>query len=409
MLPPLRRVKAALGQTTEALAAELALAGRSARPDWNAFEWRLAQAAAVAHGVSPLLARFSRWNHPDWRRFLEDQRLHVEQRHARIRKLLERIDAAAHAAGLAIVPLKGSALHAIGLYAPGDRPMADIDLLVRAEDSEPAIALLNALGYVESFAHWRHLVFKPATGETRPGLGEHRDTPINIELHTRIRERLPVAIVDITGRIYPDEPRAGLNPYPSNGALMSHLLLHAAGNICSRNLRLLHLHDIALLAMRMAPDEWKSLLDAHPAGSAWWALPPLRMVARYYRTAIPQAVIGELAPGCSPLLRAISAHQTLTRVSCSELWLHALPGIEWSHSLREAALCIASRIRPSEEKIRERHDLVRTNFWLQGQSWSVSSRPRRILTRLTRRVPRIDTMYVVRAALEPDAAFAAER
>jgi hypothetical protein len=401
MLPPLKIVKAGLRRTTEALAAELAMARpNGATPDWSDLEWQLASAAAAAHGVSPLLCKFSTWENSEWRLFLTSQRAHVEHRHRRIAALLERIDVDARAAGLAIVPLKGSALHALGIYVPGDRPMADIDLLVREGDAERTGELLQNLGYVESFVAWKHRVFKPAIGEPVDGLGEHRDTPINIELHTRIQERLPVSAIDITARIYPQQPTPGLNPYPSNGALMNHLLLHAAGNICGRSLRLLHLNDIALLTKRMTASDWEVLWDAHAVDSPWWALPPLRLLARYYPRAVPDAVLARLEQDCHPLLRTISRHQTLTQVSCSELWLHALAGIEWSRSFREVGRYVGHRARPPQEAVKERADMARTQLWLQGQSWVRQKQGRRILTLLTQQVPRMDTLYVVRAALE---------
>ena len=398
MLPPLEILKAGLRRTTEALAAELAHPGGTT-PDWSDLEWQLATAVAAAHGVSPLLCRSSTWPKPEWRLFLASQREHVEHRHRRIAELLKRIDAGARAAGLAVVPLKGSALHALGLYAPGERPMADIDLLVRENDARPAIELLRELCYVESFAQWKHRVFKPALGAPVAALGEHRDTPVNIELHTRIQERLPISTVDITKRIYPRAPRPGLNDYPSSGALMNHLLLHTAGNICNRSLRLLHLHDISLLAKRMAASDWDILWDKHAADAPWWALPPLRLLARYYTNAVPAAVFERLERDCPTLLRTISRRQTLTQVSCSELWLHALPGIEWSRSVREAGRYIRNRVRPSEEAIKERADMIRTQLWLQDQSWVKQNQGRRLLTMLTRPVPRMDTMYVLRAAL----------
>jgi hypothetical protein len=400
MLPPLRIIKDGLRRTTEALAEELASDRPCSKtPAWNELEWRLALAVAAAHGVSPLLSHGSTWENSGWRQFLAGQREHVEHRHQRIVALLQGIDVHARAAGLAIVPLKGSALHEIGLYAPGDRPMADIDLLVREEDADQTAALLRDLGYVDSFAHWRHRVFKPATGQPATNLGEHRDTPINIELHTRIQERLPIVTVDITGWVYPREPDAGLNPYPSITALMSHLLLHAAGNICGRTLRLLHLNDIASLANRMSASDWDALWDPSAPERPWWALPPLRMVARYYRRAIPDAVLGRLESDCPPWLRAISLRQTLTQVSCSELWLHALHGIEWSRTVFEAGRCISNRIRPTDEAIKERADMLRTQLWLKDKSWVAMPQGRRLLRWLTSPVPRMDTLYVVRAAL----------
>jgi hypothetical protein len=402
VLPPLKRVEAGLRRTTEAIAADLARPG-GATPAWGDLEWRLASAVAAAHGVSPLLWRRSGWTHPRWRRFLEAQHEHVAIRHARIAALLEQIDSLARAAGVAMTPLKGAALHALGLYAPGDRPMADVDLLVDERDIDAVNDVMRAIGYVHSFDSWRHRVFKPVTGTPPAVLGEHRDTPVNIELHAHVRERLPVSIVDITGRILPHAPQPGLNAYPSRGALLAHLLLHAAGNICGRSLRLMHLHDIALLARSLQPEEWVFLWNT---GACWWALPPLRMVARYYEGAIPDAVLATLARDCPPLLRRASRRQTLTDVSCSGLWLHAFPGLEWSRGAGEAARFVASRIQPSTEKKRERADMTRTQLWLHDGDWVTATQRKRIHTWLTRWVPRLELMLVVRVALAhaaPDA------
>ena len=389
-------VRAGLRRATEALATELALPG-SGTPDWTPLEWRLAMAASAAHGVSPLLDRRPGWQHAQWKCFLASQRGHVELRHRRIVDLLHRLDADARTAGVPLVPLKGSALHALGLYAPGERPMADIDLLVHPGDAQRAAGLLQELGYEASFTQWKHQVFKPAGQAPVNALGEHRDTPVNIELHTHIHERLPLATVDLTAAVYPHGAQPGLNAYPSHAALMGHLLLHAAGNVCGRSLRLLHLNDISLLATRMTLRDWDLLWDA--SEPPWWALPPLRLVARYYRHAVPDAVLARLERDCPPLLRALAHRWTLSAVSCSDLWLHGLAGMEWCRSPGEVARYLHNRLRPTDEARRERADMVRTQLWLQGQSWVTSPQRRRILAWLTRPVPRMDTLYVVRAAL----------
>lgn len=398
MLPPLSILKATLRRTTETLAHQLARPS-GITPDWSELEWRTAMAVAAAHGISPLLGTLAPWDHPAWSPFLVEQRAHVEHRCGRIFTLLEKLDAAARTEGVALVPLKGSALHAPGLYLPGDRPMADVDLLVHERDAEKVGALLQAFGYEESFAHWKHRVFKPRQGSPPAVLGEHRDTPINIELHTRIQERLPVHTIDITDRIYPSNPQPGINAYPSTAALLSHLLLHAAGNICSRTLRLIHLNDIALLAMRVPPHEWAALWPAHAGDAPWWALPPLTLTARYYNDTVLAALRDPLETACPALLRTISHHQTLTQVSCSELWLHAFAGVEWSRSLGEAKSYVTNCVKPSKEKMQERSDMVRTQLWLQDQPWVTQSRGRRMLRWLARGAPRMDTLYVMRAAM----------
>jgi hypothetical protein len=125
----------------------------------------------------------------------------------------------------------------------------------------------------------------------------------------------------------------------------------------------------------------------------------LRLVARYYRNAVPAAVLERARRDCPRWLRLASRGQTLTRVSCSDLWLQVLPGIEWSRSPGEVARYVRRRLRPDGEIRRERSDMVRTQLWLRGQAWVRLSQGRRVVTRLVRAVPRMDTLYVVRAAL----------
>jgi hypothetical protein len=228
------------------------------------------------------------WRGPDgWQRFLNEQREQCIGRYLKIARLLDAIDAQAHCDNLAFVALKGAALHAIGIYAPGERPMGDIDLLIRPRDARAVASLLRACSYEAALSIGRHEVFQPVARkalDTR--LGEHVDNPIKIEVHTQIAERLPVAAVDITQYLWSPEMRAGLNGYPSIVPLMMHLLLHAAGNMRARALRHIQLHDIALLAARFDPGDWERLPAARPDGrSLWWALAPLMLTARYYPAA----------------------------------------------------------------------------------------------------------------------------
>src|SRR3546814_11479763 len=106
-----------------------------AAPDGEMLHWGRAPAAAAAHGVSPLLSGRCRWQYPPWQRFLHEQHAHVEHRQRRIVTLLERLDADARAAGLAVVPLEGVGLHALMMCAPCESPMAGLDLpLVEGDD-----------------------------------------------------------------------------------------------------------------------------------------------------------------------------------------------------------------------------------------------------------------------------------
>jgi hypothetical protein len=413
-LPPLPRVQHALQQATEHFAGELRQPGGRA-PQWSGFEWSMARAAAVLHGVAPLLAGVLRWHGPpQWESFISQQRMHTALRQRRIEQLLARIDDGARQAGLTILPLKGAALYRLGLYSGGERPMADVDLLVADRDAGRAKRLLLGLGYVDTALNWKHRVFEPAAsalapaGNVDPRLGEHADNPIKIDLHTRITERLPLIAVDVSERMFPSAPHPGLNGYPSLAALFTHLLLHASGNIMLRALRLIHLHDCALLAARMQREDWSELLAAGGERAAlWWSVPALELIALYYPEVIPAGVLARLRPGCPRALRGRSRRQKISAVSFSTLGIEAFPGLAWSTSMADKLHYIVRRALPSRELLDKRVAMTTQEAWAMNDAWSEMPHARRILKWLLGKPPRPQAMHAVRCALQQPAEYAA--
>jgi Uncharacterised nucleotidyltransferase len=403
-LPPPEVLQATLRKITETLAAELARPTRVA-PDWSDLEWRLARAVAAMHGVSPLLAIGLQWDGPpDWQQFLATQQMHVTVRHGRIQHFLSQLDTRARAEALAIVPLKGAALHAAGLYRGGERPMADIDLWADSRDGGRAAQVLESLGFSEHFATWKHRVFAPTVREVHAGMGEHAQNYLKIELHHRIAEILPLRTWDVTDSVIPPQPHPGLNAYPSNTALLIHLLIHAASSMAYRSLRLLHLHDIALVATRMSNRDWHALLecDRH-GGGLWWALPPLQLTARYYSTDVPEEVLTALAAHCQWTLRRLVRHQSLSDVSLSYPWIEAFPGIGWSRSVAEMLDCVSGRIWPARELLRVRKIATESQIAVARSDWGRLSQGQRMLRWVLSRQTRVDTLHAVRTALSPAA------
>jgi hypothetical protein len=399
---PLREVGAALRKTTELLAFELSAPTWTA-PRWTEFEWHIASATTAMNGVSSLLFDGLRWKGPGcWQGFLDEQRYHSIGRYQNISRTLGAIDSLARAEGIAFVALKGAALHARNIYAAGERPMGDIDLLVRGEDVNSMARVLEACGYTAAFSTHRHHVFQPRVKKPLfgPRLGEHIDNPINIELHTRIAERLPVQEIDITPFVRPGSPHAGLNAYPSAASLMLHLLLHAAGNMRARALRLIQLHDIALLAARFDPADWEQLLAMRPGGRGlWWAFAPLMMAARYYPAAIPPDIPAHLAGECPWLLVRLTQRQQLADVSWSNIRIEAFPGVEWSRTPQEALKFMGSRIWPNRA---DRLELALGAAQIPGASaipWYGSSHAARMVRWVFSRPPRVQTLLSVQAAL----------
>jgi hypothetical protein len=400
-LPPLRDVQSALRNTTETLAQELAYPTENI-PRWSAFEWQVAQAVCAMHGVSAVLSGKLRWQGPaHWSQFLCDQRAHTACRYERIRQLLTLLDARARIEKVALVALKGAELHSMSLYEPGERPMADVDLLVSAEDGSRAGRMLESLGFENFVSTPRHRIFVRDAHKSPDSLGEHSDNYLKIELHERISEPLPVRVADITGLIYPREPHAGLNPYPSKAALMTHLLLHAAGAMRLRALRLIHLSDVARLSANMTATDWNAVLELGRAGREhWWALPPLLLTARYFSRAIPGHVLATLSANCPWLLSRIFRRRTLSDVSLSYMRIEAFPGIEWSQSLGESVRYAANRLWPNTELLAQRKQLAQTELTWSDSQWHHSSQARRLLRWIVSRPPRAETMHTIRAALD---------
>ncbi|MFL6604191.1 MAG: nucleotidyltransferase family protein [Steroidobacteraceae bacterium] len=407
-LPPeigaLTALQARLRRVTETLAHELARPS-AAGPDWSETEWLLARAVATIHGVSPLLARSLRWQGPPgWQAFLEDQRTHTVTRHERIRELLRQLHDAGRSAGLVMIALKGAALHDLQLYAPGERPMADVDLLVRQQDAPRAGQVLADLGFHWTHTNFKHQVFE--RGEGAPSdFGENSTNGMKIEVHSHIREALPRRIADISACIFPRaaDPRAtepGLNYYPSRSALMLHLLLHAAGAMAGRAVRLIHLNDISRLAASMSSRDWDELLTHERTlnQTLWWAFPPLAMTARYYDS-IPEHVVTTLAPRCQWWLRRVCDRRSLCDVSLSHLWVTAFPGIEWARSPREMLTYVVRRVAP-DAQVRSLRKVLATIEPAAAQStWAHMSQGRRLFRWLTSRPARPEALRPIRMAL----------
>lgn len=403
--PPLHEVAAALRKTTEILAPELAVP-TNVPPLWTEFEWRIARAVSAMQGVSSLLRVGLRWEGPKgWKEFLHEQWNQTVGRHLEIARLVDAIDSQARCEGLAIVALKGAALHAKGIYAAGERPMGDIDLLVQHDDAQATARLLEVCGYEAAYANRRQQVFKPRVRKVCAGgrLGEHVDNPIKIEVHTRIAEYLPVAAVDITQFLFPRVSHAGLNEYPSAASLMMHLLLHAAGNMRAHALRLIQLHDIALLAARFEPSDWEKLVAMRPDGRGlWWALAPLILTAHYYPETIPPALFDLLTAECPWWLANRARHQLLVDVSWSNIRIEAFPGLEWSRTPWEALSFMRSRIWPDSEALAELKENAAQIPDVSIVPWYGNSHGMRILRWIFSTPPRVHTLLSVRAALAQD-------
>lgn len=400
-IPPFKIAAAALRKTTEHLARELAQPSDSP-PDWSELEWTIAQATAAMQGTSVLLANNVPWTGPSqWQSFLDQQCKQSLLRDERIGALLEKIDAAARRAQISCVGLKGTALRTLGVYAPGERPMGDVDLLVRAENLESIGIALRSLDYRHDYTSRRHTVYAPRRKTEMQGFGEHAQNPLTIEVHTAVAESLPVSKVDITSRLQPAPGHPGLNAYPDLAALMLHLLLHAAGNMKAHALRQIQLHDIAMLSRHLDDDDWGSLLATpHTDEYRWWLFAPLALTERYYADSIPRDVLKSTHASCPRILRFAADRQGLTDVSWSNLRISAFPGIAWSRTPLEVLRLVRGRVLPDRTALAELEQLRRIRPQTDSVPWYGLPHASRIVRWLFSRPPRVHTILSVRAALE---------
>jgi hypothetical protein len=403
-LPSAPVLRAALKHTTDRLAAEL-VAPSAAPPAWSEFEWRVAMAVSVMHGISGLLAGRMRWaGVPHWRTFLDEQLEQGRRRERRARDLLARLDASAREAGVPLLGLKGSALLALGLYAPGERPMSDVDLLARPEDAVAADRLISSLGYVVHSDWDRHRVYEPEHWGRDRGFGEHELNPTKIELHPAVDEPLPLQEIDITAALLPPDFRPGLNPYAGSAALLRHLLLHTAGNLRHRNVRLIQLHDIAVLGDRLDAEGWaQALAPASDGRPAWWAVPPLALARKQFpgrlqAPGLDQALAPALA-ACPPALLRQVAEDGLVEWSASHLDLPRLPGLAWTHSATEAVGYAFRRAVPRRQDRLAGQQAVQHEDWLAGSAWAHQPRWLKALRLLFGSAPRVVTLYNLHRAL----------
>ena len=263
-----------------------------------------------------------------------------------------------------------------------------------------ATQLLEAQGFRATLSYWKNHIFESG-GSAVGALGEHCDNQIKVELHWRICERLPLELTDISANVFPMSPQPGLNPYPSRVSLLMHLVLHAAGAMAGHDLRLMHLHDLALLCRGMRAQEWDEILRRGESGThgPWWFLPPLRLAHRYYPDIVPSSVLSRLRRGCPRRLDWVTARKRLTDVSLSSVWIRAFPGIEWSRSATESARYMLARVRPDAEARTIRRDNAASARWASDSRWQSLSQRSRMVQWMTSRPTRPATMYVIREAL----------
>ena len=331
---------------------------------WDDTAWDDARWAIQVHGIGPLLhhALAGRPDaaalHPRLRGYLADQHRLSGERVALLLGELAELLRACCAAGIPVLPLKGALLATHYYPAPGLRPMNDLDLLARPEDEPRLLGVLEQLGYQLIARSWKHVMLaRPdGRGPVVSWQGEHPANPRSLDLHLRLGEQFWGLHYDLTASTWEHaHPGVLLEAEAllmSPVALLHHLAVHASSDTIARRLRLLHLHDIALVARTIDEAGWRQILAwARRQGEGRLLYPALAFTSRYYPV-IPEAVLHELRTRLPPaLLRHLDAseldrfsfcNRAPTTIAEKLCWFR--PGRERLVALRHMALPDAGEV-----------------------------------------------------------------
>jgi hypothetical protein len=226
---------------------------------------------------------------------------------ARARRLRETLGAvvlALRAAGVEVVALKGAVLASFHYPEPALRPMGDLDLLLKdARDLARATEALGGAGWRALLDTPRHRVFaRPDERVVRPA-AEDPDNPIRVEIHTSFRLPVLGRVYDASAVLRGEAEARDLGGTRVNvaagGALLTHLLFHAAEDFAGNGIRGIQAYDFRLLAIARDGDRKTGALAPE----------------------ISSSVRGE---GTAPLYFAASAIERLFPLTFKEIFLSSL-------------------------------------------------------------------------------------
>jgi putative nucleotidyltransferase-like protein len=331
---------------------------------WDDAAWDDARWAIQVHGTGPLLHHTLAARpdaaalHPRLRGYLADQHHLSGERVALLLGELAELLRACRAAGIAVQPLKGALLATQYYPAPGLRPMNDLDLLARPEDEPRLLAVLDRLGYQLVARSWKHVMLaRPeGRGPVVSWEGEHPANPRSLDLHLRLGEQFWGLRYDLTASAW-ESARPGLllgveTLLMSPAALLHHLAAHASSDTIARRLRLLHLHDIALVARTLGEGDWRQILAwARAQREGRLIYPALAFTSRYYPV-IPEAVLRELRTGVQPTLLHYLDTSVLDRFSfCNSAPATIGEKLRWFRPGRERLVALRHMALPDTGEI----------------------------------------------------------
>lgn len=230
---------------------------------WTEQDWAIAMRLITIHGLAAHLAgstvnlgldelapdTFMRWIRAQGA--MNTRRIDV------LHDELAAILAAASAAGVMVMPLKGAVLTTMPDADRFRRPMSDLDLLVRPPDRLRMRVILDALGYrhlPENNPRPTHDVYLRPGNTAVISIDEHPDNPRRVEVHTEVLRHLWgwVDTDDLTSALWAGATEGVVLGQPAQipriGDLRAHIAIHASSDLLVGRGRLIQWLDLEALA-----------------------------------------------------------------------------------------------------------------------------------------------------------------
>ncbi len=273
---PGRKISGIYATLLDLLQPESFAAGCSALASWNDDDRLAAMLLCQMHGIAPLLhTRFkasgiSTRCAPEFIDYLATQYGACKSRARRISEIQQQLTQPFADDNRDLLLLKGCQLLSACYPDPALRPMADIDVLIRAENRPLLEAVTDRLGlrlYSETADGASYLTSAAMSGIEDANEGmfvsedarelyvyERADAPIAVDVHFRVTRSLQFAVIDLTESLRREGQEGRLG-----AAAMAHLVLHNVQNLIEHRCRLIQLYDVYLLAQQLNEKDWNEL------------------------------------------------------------------------------------------------------------------------------------------------------
>ena len=282
--------------------------------------------------------------------------------------------AAFRKAGIETILLKGAVLAPLIYPDPYERPLADLDLLIRPQDvAASREIMLNQLGYRYYSRSAEDEVY--LRGERKANIWAP-DNVHPVEVHFTLREEyagIGYELAEVMWRESEERPywQNSTARIPNPAALLLHVCAHTTSDWIIQRGRLMHIDDIRQLCAAMQPEDWQKFSQHVQPANARFIYPAFAFVSKYADLEIPAETLNSLREDCPQTLLDWLAQTDLGAASESNPTSRSGIGLDIARRLARSRLDIGRfwlrSFFPRRYNLAKRYPkLVETPVWWLG-------------------------------------------